>query len=326
MANEKRALILGVTGQDGVYLARELMRCGYCVHGTSRRPVAEIKRSAIKEIPETAIIHTVDPSNAVELTNVVQQVAPCEIYNLSAQSSVGASFDKVKETIDSIVQPTVTLLEILRQHPGRAKLYNASSSEMFGDTNEQPADETTPFRPRSPYAVAKAAAHNILDVYRRSYGVFACSGIMFNHESPCRDERFVTQKIVKAAVDIYLGKSSRLCLGNLDIYRDWGWAPEYVAAMRLMLQVQDPKDYVIATGLACSLTAFVERAFAALGLDWREHTDLQQDLRRSADVRITVGNPRLAHCDLGWRASIKMPEIVELLVAAELEKRQKAAT
>ena len=211
---------------------------------------------------------------------------------------------------------TLNLLEAIRFTGAKIKLYNASSSECFGDTKGLPADENTPFHPRSPYAVAKSTAFWEVANYREAYGLFACSGILFNHESPLRPERFVTQKIVKAAIDIAAGKQEKLYLGDISVQRDWGWAPEYIEAMYLMLQQQEPDDYVIATGETYSLQAFVETAFSCVGLDWKNCVESDNNLYRPTDIAVGRGNPTKAEQKLGWKAQYKMPDVVRMMVEA----------
>jgi GDPmannose 4,6-dehydratase len=237
------------------------------------------------------------------------KIEPDEIYNLAGQSSVGLSFEQPVETLESIAFGTLNLLEALRFTGKPTKLYNAGSSECFGDTSVM-ADETTPFRPRSPYAVAKAAAFWEVDNYREAYGLYACSGILFNHESPLRPVRFVTQKIVSTAHRIDAGSKEKLQLGNISIQRDWGWAPEYVEAMWLMLQQDSPEDFVIATGETNSLEDFIAEAFTVVNLDWHEHVDLNPTLLRPTDIMVGRANPNKAKNSLGWSAKTKMRDVV----------------
>ncbi|HUL58429.1 MAG TPA: GDP-mannose 4,6-dehydratase, partial [Anaeromyxobacteraceae bacterium] len=259
-----RALIIGVSGQDGAYLAELLLGKGYEVHGTSRDAnLANFSNLARLGIRERVRTLSVAPNDFRSTLTALAQVEPDELYNLSGQSSVGLSFDQPVETMESISIATLNLLEAIRFTKRKIRLYNASSGECFGDTGGHAADEQTPFRPRSPYAVAKAAAHFEVANYREAYGLFACSGILFNHESPLRPERFVTRKIVAAACRIAAGSEERLRLGNVRVKRDWGWAPEYVEAMWRMLQQDRPDDYVIATGETRSLEEFAAAAFAA---------------------------------------------------------------
>lgn len=321
-----RALIFGVGGQDGAYLARLLLDKGYEVHGTSR-DIDAARFDGLRRlgIIDDIALHSTSLTDYRSLLDTLRAVRPDEIYNLSAQSSVGLSFDQPIETLNSIANATVNLLEAVRFLERDVRLYNASSSEMFGDTRRRPADETTLFQPHSPYGIAKAAAHWLVESYRKGYGLYACSGILFNHESPLRGERFVTSKIVRAAVDISQGVDRRLSLGNLSVVRDWGWAPEYVEAMWLMLQQAEPEDFVIATGTPASLEDFTSAAFARLGLDWRDHVDHDPGFVRPYEVDYTVGNASRAADRLGWTARLRMPRISAELVDLEVERRASAA-
>jgi GDPmannose 4,6-dehydratase len=322
----KRALIFGVSGQDGAYLSKLLLDKGYEVHGASRdADVATFGGLKRLGVLDRIRVHS---SNLTDYRSVLQtlgDVRPDEIYNLSAQSSVGLSFDQPTETLSSIGNATLNLLEAMRFLGGEMRLYSASTSEMFGDTGGRPADELTAFRPHSPYGVSKAAAHWFVESYRRGYGLYACSGICFNHESPLRNTRFVTQKIVRTAVDIKQGAARRLKLGNISIVRDWGWAPEYVDAMWRMLQQPAPEDFVIATGKPASLKDFTRDAFACLGLDWREHVDIDDTLKRPYELACSVGSAAKADRELKWKAALTMPDIVDRLVEGELERHKTAA-
>ena len=253
----------------------------------------------------------------------IMKVEPDEIYNLAGQSSVGLSFEQPVETFESISVGNLNLLESIRFFSNSVKLYNACSSECFGNTNGEAANESTPFRPRSPYAVAKAAAFWELANYREAYGLFACSGILFNHESPLRPERFVTQKIVAAACRIASGSKGKLILGNIDVQRDWGWAPEYVQAMWLMLQQDEPDDYVIATGETKSLENFVSAVFSRIGMNWRDHVEHNHDLLRPTDILISRANPNKARKILGWQAQHRMKDVVRMMVEAQLQLKEK---
>jgi GDPmannose 4,6-dehydratase len=246
--------------------------------------------------------------------------SPDEIYNLTGQSSVALSFEQPVETFESIAVGTLNLLECIRFTGRPIRLYNACTSECFGNTGDQPADEQTPFRPRSPYAAAKAAAFWEVANYREAYNLYACSGILFNHESPLRPDRFVTQKIVSAACRIGNGSNEKLRLGNLAIQRDWGWAPEYVDAMWRMLQQPRPDDYVIATGETHSLQHLVELAFAHFGLDWKQHVELSPAFLRPTDIMVSRADPSKASRELGWRADRKLAAVVEAMLEAELRR------
>lgn len=310
------ALICGISGQDGAYLSKLLIEQGYRVVGTSRDAqmghFENLDRVGIRDSVELASMATNDFRSVVQ---VLSRFEPQEIYHLAGQSSVGLSFEQPVETLESISLSTLNLLESIRflGHPTR--FYSAGSSECFGDTGGLPADESTPFKPRSPYAVAKAAAFWQVANYREAYGLHACSGILFNHESPLRPERFVTQKIVKSACRIAAGSQETLRLGNLDIHRDWGWAPDYVEAMFLMLQQNSPQDYVIATGETHALKDFVAGTFQALGLDWQDHVVSNPDLMRPSDLRLSRANPIKAHKNLNWQATKRMTDVILAMVA-----------
>jgi len=245
------------------------------------------------------------------------QAEPDEVYNLSGQSSVSLSYEQPVETMESVALVTLTLLEAIRFTKRPIRFYNAGSGESFGDTLGHRADEETPFRPRSPYAASKAAAHFQVTAYREAYGLFACNGILFNHESPLRPERFVTRKVAAAVARIARGSVEKLKLGNIAVRRDWGWAPEYVDAMWRMLQQDGPGDYVIATGETRSLEEFVGAAFGAAGFDWREHVEIDRSLLRPADIHENLANPSRAERVLGWRATVRMEEVARRMVAAE---------
>jgi GDPmannose 4,6-dehydratase len=317
----KKALICGISGQDGAYLAELLLKAGYTVCGTSRdaqmSSFSNLKRLGIKEQVKLESMALNDFRSVLQ---VLIKIQPDEVYNLAGQSSVGLSFEQPVETLESIATGTLNLLEAIRFTGAKIKLYNAGSSECFGDIGDQSADENTPFRPRSPYAVAKSAAFWEVANYREAYGIFACSGILFNHESPLRPERFVTQKIIAAVGRIAQGSAETLHLGNIDIQRDWGWAPEYVQAMYLMLQQSEPDDYVIATGESCKLEDFVATAFASVGLNWQDHVISDKSLLRPTDLAISRGNPNKAREKLAWQAQYKMPDIVRVMVENRLQK------
>ena len=307
------ALIAGVTGQDGAYLARFLLEKGYVVHGTSRdAALARLDGLIALGICDKVALHSMSPADFQSVVQVIEKVAPEEIYNLSGQSSVSLSFTQPAETLAGIALGTLNMLESLRRLGGRVRFYNAGSSECFGDTGTRAV-----FRPKSPYGVAKAAAISLVANYRESYGLFACSGLLFNHESPLRPSRFVTRKVTAAAAKIAAGSGARLALGNLSIRRDWGWAPDYVEAMWRMLQCDQPDDFVVASGVACSLEQFVAAAFFELGLDWRDHVDYDPSLVRSSDIMYSVDDPTKAAQILGWRPTVRMPEIVARMVRAE---------
>jgi len=312
------ALVCGISGQDGAYLSQYLLNRGYHVYGSSRDAqlsgIANLKRLGIAD---RVTMLSMAPNDFRSVLQVLDKVRPDEIYNLAGQSSVGLSFDQPVETLESHAVATLNLLESLRFMKLGARFYSAGSSECFGDTGDVAATEDTPFRPRSPYAVAKATAFWEVANYREAYGLYACTGILFNHESPLRPERFVTQKIVRAAVRIAAGSAERLKLGNLDIWRDWGYAPEYVEAMHRMLQQPQPQDFVIATGQTSSLQDFVAAAFGHFGLDWRDHVHSDPGLLRPSDLRISRADPSQAARVLGWQARARMADVVAHMIAGE---------
>ncbi|MBV9105812.1 MAG: GDP-mannose 4,6-dehydratase [Verrucomicrobia bacterium] len=319
----KKALVTGISGQDGAYLAKLLLEKGYLVCGTSRdaqmSSFRNLDRIGIRKDVQLASIALNDFRSVLQ---VLFRVQPDEIYNLAGQSSVSLSFEQPVETQDSIYLGTLNLLEAIRFTGKPIKLYNASSSECFGDLGGRPATEETAFRPRSPYAVAKSAAFWQVSNYREAYHIFACSGILFNHESPLRPERFVTQKIVRSAYRIAKGNQEKLQLGNIEVQRDWGWAPEYVEAMYRMLQRDSPEDFVIATGQTRKLQDFVSAAFEAVGLDWRDHTRIERTLFRPTEIMIGRGDASKAAAKLGWEPKYKMVDVVRMMVEAVPETDQ----
>lgn len=319
MRSCKKALILGISGQDGAYLARLLLSKGYDVHGTSR-DVESRTFSGLEMlgISNQVTLHSASLIDFRNLLQVITAVEPDEIYNLAGQSSVGLSFSQPMETMESIALGTLQILEVIRYLNGKIRFYNASSSECFGDVpHGEHCDELSPFHPRSPYAAAKAAAFWATANYREAYGLYACSGILFNHESPLRPERFVTRKIVSTAVRIAKGENIRLHLGNLEIWRDWGYAPEYVEAMWQMLQLPKPEDFVIATGESHSLREFVEKVFCELSLNWHEHVEIDKSLLRPSDLVYSQGNPAKAKNILNWHAATGFDDLIRIIVDAE---------
>ncbi|MEC4590396.1 MULTISPECIES: GDP-mannose 4,6-dehydratase [Nitrospirillum] len=316
---QKTALILGVSGQDGAYLAKHLLSKGYKVHGSSRRDkyqrITNLERLGIHDDVQ---IHSIQTDDFYSLFRTLRILRPDEIYNLSGQTSVGLSFEVPIETFASIANGTLNILECLRMLDTPTKLFNAGSSECFGNT-PLPAAEETPFQPRSPYASAKAAAFWMTANYRESYGLPVCTGILFNHESPLRPSQFVTRKIISAAARISRGSGERLKLGRLSIYRDWGWAPEYVDAMWRMLQGDAMDDFVIATGQSQSLEDFVAVSFETVGLNWRDHVDVDASLFRPSEIDHSVGNPLKAQRLLGWKAEKGISAVIAELMSAELE-------
>jgi GDPmannose 4,6-dehydratase len=316
---KKKALICGISGQDGAYLAQLLLNMGYEVHGTSR----DAQMSSFGNLRRLGVLDQVklDSMSLNDFRSVIQtlvNVDPDEVYNLAGQSSVGLSFQQPVETLESISLGTLNLLEAIRFIGKPIRLYNAGSAECFGESDGTPASEATAFRPRSPYAVAKAAAFWEVANYREAYGLYAASGILFNHESPLRPERFVTRKIVSAACRMATGSKEVLSLGNLSIQRDWGWAPEYVEAMWLMLQQPSADDFVVATGHTSSLEDFTSTVFSLFGLDWREHVQINPDLLRPTDLIVSKANAQKAQSLLGWSAQFQMADVARMMVEAEM--------
>lgn len=316
-----RALICGVGGQDGAYLAQLLLSKGYSVVGTSRD--AQMGRHEnLWQLGIAADVNVVSMAlnDFRSVLQVLAQVRPEEVYNLAGQSSVSLSFEQPVETLESISTGTLNLLEGIRFFDPAIRLYSAGSSECFGNTGATPADEQTPFRPRSPYAVAKACAANLVASYREAYRLFACTGLLFNHESPLRPQRFVTRKIVEAAFRIHSGAESHVTLGNLDIARDWGWAPDYVEAMWKMLQAPVAQDTVIATGRTVSLRYFVDCAFSHFGLDWEAHVRQDNTLLRPSDISHSAASVAMATTRLGWTARHSVEDVVREMCDAEARR------
>lgn len=316
---QNKALIIGISGQDGAYLANHLLQLGYEVHGTSRD--AELSNfSSLKRLNifDKIKLYSMSLIDFRSVMQTILEIRPNEIYNLAGQSSVGLSFVQPVETLESISIGTLNILEVMRFHKLGAKFYNASSSECYGETEISGAREGDQFKPRSPYAVAKAAAFWQVANYRDAYGIFACSGILFNHESPLRPQRFVTQKIVKTACSIKKGVQQKLTLGNLNINRDWGYAPEYVSAMFLMLQQDNPDDFIISTGHTISLEAFTEQTFGYLGLQIEDHIVINENLMRPSDIIFSKGNPSKANEILKWKAKTNVEELIRIMIQSEL--------
>jgi GDPmannose 4,6-dehydratase len=317
----RTAVICGIGGQDGAYLAAHLLALGYSVVGTSRDAqggrFAGLEALGIRDRVGLVSMSLVDFRSTLQ---VLARAAPDEVYNLAGQTSVGLSFDQPVETFESIVVGTLNLLEAIRLLGRPVRLYNAGSSEMFGNAGEEPAGETTVLKPRSPYGIAKATSFWQIAQYREAYRIAAATGILFNHESPLRPERFVTQKIVAAACRIARGEQESLRLGDLSIRRDWGWAPEYVVAMHRMLQQDELEDFVIATGVTTSLEAFVAEAFRAVGLDWRRHVVRDPALVRPSEIACGRADTRRASERLGWTAEHAMPAVVQMMVEARLAR------
>jgi len=323
--NKKKALISGISGQDGAYLAKLLLGKGYEVYGTARDAQMSSFSNLVRlGIRDKVKLESMALNDFRSVLQILTKIKPDELYNLAGQSSVGLSFQQPVETLESISVGTLNLLEAIRFMNRPVKLYNAGSSESFGDLGGNAADEMTPFRPRSPYAVAKATAFWELANYREAYDLFACSGILFNHESPLRPERFVTKKIVAAVCRIASGSKEKLHLGNVTISRDWGWAPEYVEAMWLMMQQDEPDDYVIATGETHKLEDFVIAAFASVGLDWQGHVVTDASLLRPTEILVGKGDPSKALKKLGWKARYNMHDVVKMMVEDEMQATAKS--
>lgn len=321
----KTALITGITGQDGSYLAELLLEQGYTVHGVVRR-ASTPNLERIAHLQDRLTLHPGDLLDQMSLVRIMEIVQPSEVYNLAAQSFVPASWEQPLLTGDVDALGAARVLEAIRTVGAAGiRFYQASSSEMFGRVAEEPQRETTPFYPRSPYGVAKLYAHWITVNYRESYGMFACSGILFNHESPRRGLEFVTRKVTNAAARIKLGLADKLELGNLDAQRDWGFAGDYVRAMWLMLQRDKPKDYVIATGRKHAVRELVELAFGHVGLDWRRHVETKPNLLRPAEVDHLCGDATLARQELGWAPSVSFEELVRMMVEADVEREEPGA-
>jgi GDPmannose 4,6-dehydratase len=317
----KTALICGISGQDGAYLSQLLLKKGYKVFGTSR----DTKSSNFTNLQQLGIADQIEflamaINDFRSVLNVFKRIKPDEVYNLAGQSSVGLSFEQPVETLESINIATLNLLEAIRFLELDTRLYNAGSSECFGEsTPDNPANENSCFLPRSPYAVAKASAHWLISNYREAYNLYACTGHLFNHESPFRGERFVTKKIISSVVNISEKQQQKLNLGNLDVIRDWGWAPEYVQAMWKMLQQEKADDFVIATGRSVSLKHFVQSAFDYFNLDMQTHLVLKKVLLRPTELRCSFANPDKAEKQLGWKAKYDVDDVVRMMIEAELD-------
>ncbi|MBN4003763.1 GDP-mannose 4,6-dehydratase [Nostoc sp. LPT] len=329
MTQQKRALITGITGQDGSYLSEFLLEQGYEVHGIIRR-TSTFNTDRIDHIYEDPhkegvrlFLHYGDLTDGTTLRRILEEVKPVEIYNLGAQSHVKVSFDSPEYTVDAVGMGTLRLLEAIRDYQHRTgiqvRFYQAGSSEMYGLVQAIPQTETTPFYPRSPYACAKVYAHWQTVNYRESYNLFACNGILFNHESPRRGETFVTRKITRAVAGIVAGKQKKIYMGNLDAKRDWGYAKDYVKAMWLMLQKDQPDDYVIATGETHSVREFLELAFNYVNLNWQDYVEFDERYLRPSEVELLIGDSTKARQNLGWTPSVTFEELVSLMVEADLQ-------
>jgi GDPmannose 4,6-dehydratase len=329
MTQQKRALITGITGQDGSYLSEFLLSQGYEVHGIIRR-TSTFNTDRIDHMYEDPhkdgvrlLLHYGDLTDGTTLRRILEEVQPTEIYNLGAQSHVRVSFDSPEYTVDAVGMGVLRLLEAIRDYQHRTgiqvRFYQAGSSEMFGLVQAVPQSETTPFYPRSPYACAKIYAHWQTINYRESYNLFACNGILFNHESPRRGETFVTRKITMAVARIVAGKQKKIYMGNLDSKRDWGYAKDYVRAMWLMLQQESADDYVIATGETHSVREFLELAFSYVNLNWQDYVEFDERYLRPAEVDLLIGDATKAREKLGWTPSVSFEELVALMVEADLQ-------
>jgi GDPmannose 4,6-dehydratase len=319
---KRRALITGITGQDGSYLAAFLLDKGYEVHGMVRRSSSE-NFERIAHLRQRITLYQADLLDQLSIVNLLQQVQPHEVYNLAAQSFVPTSWLQPLLTGEFTALGVTRVLEAIRLVDPAIRFYQASSSEMFGATPHEPQNEETPFYPRSPYGVAKVYGHWITINYRESYNIFACSGILFNHESPLRGKEFVTRKVTDAVARIKLGVLDKLRLGNLDAQRDWGFSGDYVQAMWMMLQQDAPDDYVVAMGQKHSVRELVQRAFDCVGLDWQQHVEVDPQLIRPAEINTLRGDAAKARRRLGWQPQVAFPELVQMMVQADLRRVRK---
>lgn len=320
----KRALICGISGQDGTYLAQLLLDRGYEVWGSSRdaelATFNNLRRLGIYDSVQLVSLNLRDVGSVL---GMLRRIRPDQIFSLAGQSSVGLSFEQPVETIESIALGTLSLLEAIRLSDSEVRLYNAGSTECFGDTADSVADEGSPFNPCSPYAVAKASAFWTVSNYRQAYGMYACTGILSNHDSPLRPRRFVTRKIIRAVASLALGRDVRLSLGNLNIERDWGWSPEYVEAIAAMLNQASPADFIIATGKSHTLLEFVEAAFGLVKKDWHDYVMIDNALMRPTDILRNKVDPSKAVAGLGWKAKSGMVEVVGMMLEAEIANLRK---
>ncbi len=319
---KKIALITGISGQDGSYLAELLLSKGYEVHGLIRRLALENKEnrfSRLNGILKKIRVHDGDVTNYQTIWRLIAKIKPDEVYHLAAQSFVGLSFLDDFSTLDTNISGTHHILSAVKEMSPKSKFYFAGSSEMFGNVDENPKNEKTKFNPVSPYAISKTAGYFLTQMHRDAYGIFACSGILFNHESPRRGFDFVTRKITSTAAKIKLKMADKLELGNLDAKRDWGFAGDYVAAMWQMLQQKQPDDYVIATGESHSVREFVEAAFDNLGLDWKKYVKTSSEYTRPTDINFLEGDYSKANKKFGWKPKVKFKELVKIMVDADLK-------
>jgi len=325
LAEKKKALITGITGQDGSYLAELLLGKGYEVHGIIRR-ASSFNTSRIdhiyRDLHENPPLHLHygDLTDSGSLNKLIRTIRPNEIYNLGAQSHVRVSFDAPEYTFETVANGTLSLLEAIREADIPVKLYQASSSEQYGKVLETPQSERTPFNPQSPYAIAKVAAHQMVGLYREGYDMFACCGILFNHESPRRGETFVTRKITKGVARIATGKQKKLYLGNLDAKRDWGFAGDYVEAMWLMLQQDKPDDYVVATGETHTVKEFLEETFCVVGLKWQDYVEIDPRYYRPLEVDLLLGDASRTQKKLGWKPKVTFKGLAKMMVDSDLKE------
>lgn len=320
--SKKRALITGISGQDGSYLAELLLEKGYEVHGIIRR-VAQGDSAQrlwrLKGVQDRLVLHSGSIDNFASFYRIFTRVQPDEVYHLAAQSFVSYSFEDEFSTVTTNVEGTMFALAALREVCPKSKFYFAATSEMFGKVRCTPQNEDTPFYPRSPYGISKVTGFDMTRNYRESYDLFACSGILFNHESPRRGQEFVTRKITRAVAAIKHGKQEKLLLGNLEPKRDWGYAKDYVAAMWLMLQADEPQDYVVSTGVTHSVQYFCQRAFEVVGLDWRDYVELDSQFQRPAEVYTLIGDSSRIRQNLGWDTTVDLDQLIEMMVRADMD-------
>ena len=318
--SKPRALVVGVSGQDGAYLSKFLIDKGYDVFGTSR-DLEATSFDGLEYLGVDSLITKMKmiPSDFEAVYETISSIQPNEIYNLSGQSSVSLSFQQPLEAVQSIILATINILESIRLIGGDIRFYNAGSGEVFGENEGRPSNEETPFHPISPYGLAKANATAQVSLYRDMYGLYACTGILFNHESPLRPESYVTQKIIKAAYRIANGSSEKLSMGNIKISRDWGYAPDYVEAMWTMLQLKSPEDFVIATGRTISLEYFISQAFLYFDLDWTDHVSIDERFFRVSEIMVGAADPEKASRLLGWSASCQVENLIKYMIKSELD-------
>lgn len=312
---KKKALIIGISGQDGSFLSDLLIRKGYEVHGTSRdAQINDFSGLRVLGIKDKINLHSLNTKDINQISEILGKINPNEIYNLSGQSSVGLSFEQPVETFESIALATLYLLEAIRFSKLPVRFYNAGSGECFGDTPVNGAVEETRFQPLSPYATAKTTSFWQVSNYRTAYGVYCCTGLLFNHESYFRPPQFVTQKIIRGVLEISKGSREKLVLGNIDVYRDWGWAPDYVEAMWRMLQQDEPQDFIIATGKSHTLREFTEKAFKQLNMAIDDHLVVDKNLFRLSDIKFSLGNPKKAKEILGWSTEVQLDDIIAKMI------------